>query len=249
MFGQVCFDEGEAKSTYGTGCFLLLNTGEKIIHSKHGLLTTVAYKIRDEKAKYSLEGSIAIAGSSVQWFRDNFGLIKNSSEIETLAKSVPDNGGVYFVPAFSGLFAPYWRSDARGIIAGLTHYINKNHIARAILESTAFQTKDIFEAMKKDSGINFTSLKVDGGMVVNELLMQFQADILGIPVIRPKIIETTVLGASFAAGLAAGFWKNLEELKSNYSLKNEWKPAMDKKRQDELYANWKKAIDRSMNWL
>ncbi|MBF0397892.1 MAG: glycerol kinase GlpK, partial [Desulfobacterales bacterium] len=249
LFGQTCFSIGEAKNTYGTGCFLLLNIGEKVVNSKFGLLTTVGYKIGNEPAVYALEGSIALAGSLVQWFRDNFGLIGTSKEIETMANSVSDSGGIYFVPAFSGLFAPHWRSDARGLIIGLTHYINKNHIARAILEATAFQTREIFEAMAKDSGVKMKSLKVDGGMVVNDLLMQFQADILNIPVIRPAITETTVLGAMYAAGLAVGFWKDKEVLKSNWHFNKHWQPTMDREKQDKLYKGWLKAIQRSYGWI
>jgi len=249
LFGQVCFDIGEIKNTYGTGCFLLLNTGNKIIHSKYGLITTVANKIGNEPVNYALEGSIAIAGALVQWFRDNFGLIKSSKEIEELAGKVKDNGGVYFVPAFSGLFAPYWRSDARGLMIGLTHYINKSHIARAILEATAFQTKEIFEAMKKDFNFFTDELKVDGGMVVNELLMQFQADILGINVIRPKITETTALGAAYNAGLAVGFWKDKNELKKQWSKDKIWEVKMGEKERDKLYNEWKKAVKRSFDWV
>lgn len=249
LFGQTCFNEGDAKNTYGTGSFMLLNTGNKIIHSKYGLLTTVGYKIGDDKPVYALEGSVAIAGSLVQWVRDNLGLINKSSDIETLAKSVNDNGGVYFVPAFSGLFAPYWRSDARGLIIGLTHYINKGHIARSILESTAFQIAEIFEAMTKDSNLKLNSLKVDGGMVVNELLMQFQADILNIPVIKPEVIETTVLGASYAAGLAIGFWNDKEELLANWKASKEWIPKMNADNRQKLLNNWKKAVQRSFDWV
>ncbi len=249
LFGQTCFEEGEAKNTYGTGCFLLLNIGKKIINSKHGLITTLGYKIGNEEPVYALEGSIAIAGSLVQWFRDNFGMIKNSSEIEELAKKEKDSSGIYFIPAFSGLFAPYWRSDARGIITGLTHYINKSHFARAILESTAFQTKDIFDAMEKDSKVKFKSLKVDGGMVSNELLMQFQSDILGIPVIRPKITETTVLGAAYAAGLAVSFWKNKNELKKNWSIDKKWMPKMKENIREKLYKGWKRSVERSLDWV
>lgn len=249
LFGQTCFEKGEAKNTYGTGCFLLLNTGNNIIHSKHGLITTLGYKIGEEKPVYVLEGSIAIAGSLVQWFRDNFGLLKKSSEIEELARKAKDNGGIYFVPAFSGLFAPYWRSDARGVITGLTHYVEKSHFARAILEATAFQTRDIFDAMQKDSDINFKSLKVDGGMVANELLMQFQSDILNIPVIRPKITETTVLGASYAAGLAVGFWKSKDQLSKNWSIDKKWSPKMNNNDREKLYKGWKRSVERSFNWI
>jgi glycerol kinase len=248
LFGQTCFEPGEAKNTYGTGAFLLMNTGEKAVHSEKGLLTTLGFKIGDEKPVYALEGSIAIAGSLVQWVRDNFGLISKSGDIEELAESVSDSAGIYFVPAFSGLFAPYWKSDARGLIIGLTHYITKAHIARAVLEATAYQTLDIFEAMEKDSGISLKSLKVDGGMVVNELLMQFQSDILGINVIRPKIIETTALGAAYAAGLAVGFWQNKEELKKQWQIDKEFKPNMAGKERDKLYSGWKKAVQRSFDW-
>lgn len=249
LFGQACFEQGEAKNTYGTGCFLLMNLGENIVHSTHGLLTTVAYRIGDQPAVYALEGSIAIAGSLVQWVRDNIGLIQDSPDIEDLAKTVSDNGGIYFVPAFSGLFAPYWRSDARGLIIGMTHYITKGHIARSVLEASAFQTKEIFEAMEKDSGIQLKSLKVDGGMVKNELLMQFQADILNIPVIRPMITETTVLGAAYAAGLAVGFWKEEKELKDNWSEDKQWQAKMEEEQRDKLYKGWKKAVERTFDWI
>jgi len=249
LFGQACFEQGEAKNTYGTGCFLLMNLGENMVHSTHGLLTTVAYRIGNRPAVYALEGSIAIAGSLVQWLRDNIGLIKNSPDIEELAKTVSDNGGIYFVPAFSGLFAPHWRSDARGLIIGMTHYINKGHIARAVLEASAFQAREIFEAMEKDSGVHLKSLKVDGGMVKNELLMQFQADILGIPVIRPTVIETTVLGAAYAAGLAVGFWKEEKELKANWSKDKEWQAKMSEEERAKLYKGWKKAVERSFGWV
>ena len=249
LFGQLSLEEGESKNTYGTGCFLLLNTGEKIIQSKSGLLTTVAYKIGKNKARYALEGSVAIAGALVQWFRDSLGLISKSKEIEELAKTVTDNGGIYFVPAFSGLFAPYWKSDARGVIAGLTHYVNKGHFARAILESTAFQTADILNAIEKDSGIKFKSLKVDGGMTVNELLMQFQADIINVKVIRPRVTETTVLGASYAAGLAVGFWKDTDELKKNWKAGGEFVPRMKKEEREFLMKNWQKAVARSFGWI
>ncbi len=249
LFGQTCFNPGEAKNTYGTGCFLLLNSGEKIVHSKCGLLTTVAYKVGDQKAVYALEGSIAIAGSLVQWIRDSIGLIDSSPEIETLAGTVEDNGGIYFVPAFSGLFAPHWKSDARGLIIGLTHYINKGHLARAALEASAFQTREIFDAMEKDSNIKLTSLKVDGGMVENELLMQFQTDILGIPVIRPKISETTVLGAAYAAGLAVGYWDSQDDLTSYWTKGKEWQPKMLEDKKVQLYKSWQKAVKRSYDWV
>lgn len=245
MFGQTCFLPGEAKNTYGTGCFMLLNTGEKPVRSQYGLLTTVGYRIGGRPAVYALEGSIAIAGALVQWIRDNLEMIGKSAEIETLAKSVEDNGGIYFVPAFSGLFAPHWRSDARGIITGLTHYIRKGHIARAVLEACAFQTREIFDAMAGDSGIDLTILKVDGGMVGNELLMQFQADILGIPVIRPKNRETSVLGAAYAAGLAVGFWRDQAELSRHWTPDRRWEARMDPQDRQRLYQGWLKAVKRS----
>ena len=249
LFGQACYSTGEAKNTYGTGCFMLLNTGEKPVPSRSGLLTTLAYKIGDQKAVYALEGSIAITGALVQWMRDNLGLIRQSSEIETLAKTVEDNGGVYFVPAFSGLFAPYWRSDARGAIVGLTRYVNKGHIARAVLEATAFQTREVLDAMEKDSGVRLTALKVDGGMVFNELLMQFQSDILNVPVVRPKVAETTALGAAYAAGLAVGFWRNFDELRANWGRDMEWSPKMDPTLRERLYLTWKKAVTRTFDWV
>jgi glycerol kinase len=249
LFGQTCYSAGEAKNTYGTGCFMLLNTGEKPVPSKSGLLTTLAYKIGKGPAVYALEGSIAISGALVQWLRDNLGLIGNSAEIEPLAKSVDDNGGIYFVPAFSGLFAPYWRSDARGVIVGLTRFVTKGHLARAALEATAFQTREVLEAMEKDSGVRLTALKVDGGMVFNELLMQFQADILGVPVVRPKVAETTALGAAYAAGLAVGFWKDLDELRLHWGRDREWRPAMDSARREKLYSGWKKAVTRTFDWV
>ena len=247
LFGQTCFSAGEAKNTYGTGCFMLLNTGAKPVKSKSGLLTTLGYKIGDQKPVYALEGSIAISGALVQWLRDNLGLIEKSAEIESLARSVEDNGGVYFVPAFSGLFAPYWKSDARGAIVGLTRYANKGHIARAALEATAFQTREVLDAMEKDSKVKLTSLKVDGGMVFNELLMQFQADILDVPVVRPKVAETTALGAAYAAGLAVGFWKDLDELRSHWGRDKEWKPQMAKPVREKMYASWKKAVTKTFN--
>ena len=249
LFGQTCFSKGEAKNTYGTGCFLLMNTGTTPVISRHGLLTTVGYQINNEKAVYCLEGSIAIAGALVQWMRDNLGIIKSAGEIEALAKTVEDNGDVYFVPAFSGLFAPYWRSDARGIIAGLTGFVNKGHLARAVLEANAYQTLDIVTAMKKDSQVDLTLLKVDGGMVMNQLLMQFQSDMLNVRIIRPTIIETTALGAAYAAGLASGFWKDMNELKANWSEKKRWVPSMPPEKREALYAGWKKAIERSFNWV
>jgi len=249
VFGQTCFSPGEAKNTYGTGNFLLLNTGTSPIQSKSGLLTTLGYKIGDEKAVYCLEGSIAVTGSLVQWLRDNLGMIKSAPEVEELAKTVDDNGGVYFVPAFSGLFAPYWRSDARGAIVGLTRYVNKGHIARAVLEATAWQSKEVVDAMDADSGVALTSLKVDGGMVHDELLMQVQADVLGVPVIRPKVAETTSLGAAYAAGLAVGFWKELDELRANWGMDRTWEPHMDAKKRETEYALWKKAVTRTFDWI
>jgi glycerol kinase len=249
LFGQTCFSAGEAKNTYGTGCFMLLNTGTKPVQSKNGLLTTLGYKIGNEPAVYCLEGSIAITGALVQWLRDNLGLIQQSAEIEALAKTVEDNGGIYFVPAFSGLFAPYWRSDARGVIVGMTRYINKGHIARAALEATAFQTREVLEAMNADSGVPLTALKVDGGMVFNDLLMQFQADILGVPVIRPTVSETTALGAAYAAGLAVGFWSKVEDLRANWGKDQEWQPTMEVGKRDKLYQGWKKAVTRTLDWV
>ncbi len=248
LFGHTCYSVGEAKNTYGTGCFLLMNTGNSIVHSRHGLITTVGYKIANEPAVYALEGSVAMAGSLVQWVRDKLQLIKTAPEIDKLAETVPDNGGVYFVPAFAGLFAPYWRSDARGVIVGITHYVTNAHIARAVLESTAYQTREIFEAMEKDSGINLTTLKVDGGMVVSEPLMQFQADILGVTVTRPFETGTTALGAAYAAGLAVGFWKNINELKEYWRVYKRWEPQMDPAKRESLYGYWKKAVERSFNW-
>jgi len=249
LFGQTCFSVGEAKNTYGTGNFLLLNTGNEIVQSKSGLLTTLAYKIGDQKAVYCLEGAIAITGALVQWLRDNVGLISSAPEIEDLAKTVDDNGGVYFVPAFSGLFAPYWKGDARGVIAGLTRYVNKGHLARAALEATAWQTREVVDAMNADSGVDLTSLKVDGGMVQNELLMQFQADVLDVPVIRPTVAETTSLGAAYAAGLAVGFWSEVEDLRANWGKDKEWQPQMDPKEREKEYAFWKKAVTRTFDWL
>jgi len=249
LFGQTCYTPGEAKNTYGTGCFMLLNTGEHPVPSKCGLLTTLGYKIGDKNAIYALEGSIAITGALVQWMRDNLKMIKKSTDIERLASEVEDSGGIYFIPAFSGLFAPYWRSDARGAIVGLTRYINRGHLARAVLEATAFQTREVLDAMEKDSGVKLTILKVDGGMVHNELLMQFQADILNVPVIRPMIAETTALGAAYAAGLAVGFWKNFDELRNNWHKDKEWQPNMDGVERENRYAGWKKAVTRTFNWI
>jgi glycerol kinase len=249
LFGQACYDTGEAKNTYGTGCFMLLNTGTKPVQSKSGLLTTLGYKIGSEPAVYCLEGSIAITGALVQWLRDNLNLIEKSPQIEDLAKTVDDNGGIYFVPAFSGLFAPYWRSDARGVIVGMTRYVNKGHIARAALEATAFQTREVLDAMNKDSGVDLTALKVDGGMVFNELLMQFQADVLGVPVIRPTVAETTSLGAAYAAGLAVGFWAKVDDLRANWGQDKAWRPMMGESERKQLYAGWKKAVTRTFDWV
>ncbi len=249
VFGQACFSVGEAKNTYGTGNFLLLNTGARPVQSTNGLLTTVGYKIGDQDAVYCLEGAIAVTGSLVQWLRDNLGLFTSAPEIEGLARTVEDNGGAYFVPAFSGLFAPYWRSDARGAIVGLTRYVNRGHLARAVLEATAFQTKEVVDAMNADSGVALESLKVDGGMVGNDLLMQFQADILDVPVIRPKVAETTSLGAAYAAGLAVGFWGELDELRANWEADREWTPRMDADRRDREYRMWKKAVTRTFDWV
>lgn len=249
LFGQTCFSPGEAKNTYGTGCFLLLNTGERPTPSASGLLTTLGYQIGKNPAVYCLEGSIAIAGALVQWLRDNLGLIEKSSDIEPLARTVDDNGGIYFVPAFSGLFAPYWRSDARGVIVGLTRYIHRGHIARAVLEATAYQTREVVEAMEKDAGIQLTGLKVDGGMVKNDLLMQFQADILNVPVVRPKVSETTALGAAYAAGLALGFWPDLSALRANWQKDQEWHPRMNAETREKYYSSWKKAVTRTFDWV
>jgi len=249
LFGQACFDPGEAKNTYGTGCFMLLNTGPQPIHSQYGLLTTPAYKIGSQPAVYALEGSIAIAGALVQWLRDNLGLIDKSTDIEPLARTVEDNGGIYFVPAFSGLFAPYWRSDARGALVGMTRYVNRGHIARAVLEATAYQTREVLEAMEKDSGIQLNSLKVDGGMVANNLLMQFQADLLGVPVVRPKVAETTSLGAAYAAGLALGFWPDMPSLRANWQEDARWQPQMLSQTADALFEQWKKAVTRTFDWV
>ncbi len=249
LFGQGCYRKGDAKNTYGTGCFMLMNTGEKPVISQNGLLTTVGYKIGSAPAVYCLEGSIAIAGALVQWLRDNFQLIDKSSDIEPLARTVADNGDVFVVPAFSGLFAPYWRSDARGVIVGLTRYVNKGHLARAALESTAFQTREVIDAMEIDSKVKLVSLKVDGGMVVNDLLMQFQADILNVPVVRPRITETTALGAAYAAGLATGFWKSTEELLINWQKDKEWFPDMAEEARAGQFAKWKKAVTKTFNWI
>jgi glycerol kinase len=248
-FGQTCFGVGEAKNTYGTGNFLLLNTGTEAVTSKNGLLTTLGYKIGDQDAIYCLEGAIAITGALVQWLRDNLRMIKAAPEVEDLAKSVEDNGGCYIVPAFSGLFAPYWKSNARGVVAGLTRYVNAGHIARATLEATAYQSREVVEAMNQDSGVDLESLKVDGGMVGNDLLMQFQADLLGVPVIRPKVPETTSLGAAYAAGLATGFWAEVEDLRENWVEDKRWEPSMDSSQRDEYYKFWKKAVTRTFDWF
>ncbi len=249
LFGQTCFDPGEAKNTYGTGCFMLLNTGNKPIVSARGLLTTLGYQIGSQPAVYCLEGSIAITGALVQWLRDNLKMIEKSADIEPLARTVEDNGGMYFVPAFSGLFAPYWRSDARGVMVGMTRYINRGHIARAVLESTAYQTREVLDAMEIDSGVILTKLKVDGGMVVNNLLMQFQADILNVPVVRPLVAETTALGAAYAAGLAVGYWNTFDELRANWGKDKEWEPRMDEDLRAKLFGGWKKAVLRTLNWI
>jgi glycerol kinase len=250
LVGQTCFRAGEAKNTYGTGCFLLMNTGHRMFHSNHGLLTTVAYKLGNQPAHYALEGSIAITGALVQWMRDNLELIETSSEIESLARSVADNGGVYFVPAFSGLYAPYWKDNARGVIAGLTRYANKAHLARAVLEATAFQTRDVVEAMQKDSNIKLDVLRADGGMVENELLMQFQADILNLPVVRPVTRDaTTALGAAYAAGLAVGYFKDLDDLRSNWAADRTWKPNLAETKRQEMYGLWKHAVSKSFDWV
>jgi len=249
LVGQTCFSPGEAKNTYGTGCFMLLNTGEEIVSSKSGLITTLGYKFGSRPANYALEGSIAITGALVQWLRDNLGLIQQSAEVEELAKTVEDNGGVYFVPAFSGLFAPYWRSDARGAIVGMTRYINKGHIARAALEATAFQTREVLDSMETDSGVPLSALKVDGGMVYNDLLMQFQSDILGVPVLRPRVTETTALGAAYAAGLAVGYWSEPDDLRANWQVDKTWQPQMDSPARSRLFREWKKAVQRTLDWV
>jgi glycerol kinase len=248
-FGQACFEVGNAKNTYGTGNFMLLNTGTKPVPSKNGLLTTVAYKIGDQPTVYALEGAIAVSGSLVQWLRDNLGMIKSAPEIEELAATVDDNGGAYFVPAFSGLFAPHWRADARGALVGLTRYVNKGHIARAVLEATAFQTREVLDAMNADSGVDLTELKVDGGMVGNETLMQFQADILGVPVIRPQVAETTALGAAYAAGIAVGFWSGEQDVIDNWAEDKRWEPSMDAEERDRQYRLWKKAVTKTLDWV
>jgi glycerol kinase len=247
--GQACFSTGEAKNTYGTGCFMILNTGTNLVASQSGLLTTVCYQFGHEPTVYALEGSIAITGALVQWLRDNLGLIETSADVETLARTVEDNGGIYFVPAFSGLFAPYWRSDARGAIVGMTRYVNKGHFARAALEATAYQTREVLDAMNADSGVELKALKVDGGMVYNDLLMQFQADVLGVPVIRPQVAETTALGAAYAAGLAVGFWQNTDEMRQNWGMDKTWPPSADNTARTTHYARWKEAVTRTFDWV
>jgi glycerol kinase len=249
LVGQTCYSPGEAKNTYGTGCFMLLNTGTKPVTSKSGLLTTLGYKFGDAPAVYCLEGSIAITGALVQWLRDNLNFFEKSSQVEALANTVEDNGGIYFVPAFSGLFAPYWKSDARGVIVGLTRFVNKGHFARAALEATAYQTREVLDAMNKDSGVELAALKVDGGMVFNETLMQFQSDILGVPVIRPTVAETTALGASYAAGLAVGFWGNTDEMRENWGVDKTWEPQMDAETRAKLHNGWLKAVTRTFDWV
>ena len=248
-FGQAAFDTGESKNTYGTGNFLIFNTGEEIVQSKNGLLTTVGYKLGDAPAHYALEGAIAVTGSLVQWLRDNLGLIATAEESETLANTVEDNGGVFIVPAFSGLFAPYWRADARGAVVGLTRYVNKGHIALATLQATAFQTREVLDAVNADSGVNLTELKVDGGMITNNTLMQFQADILGVPVVRPVVAETTALGAAYAAGLAVGFWADLDDLRKNWQEDSRWTPNMETGERERLMRQWKKAVTKTFDWV
>ncbi len=249
MVGQVCFEKGDSKTTYGTGNFALLNTGEELVRSKHGLLTTVCFKFGSEPARYALEGSVAVTGSAVQWLRDQLGLIKQASEIESLAAAVKDNGGVYFVPAFSGLFAPYWRSDARGVIVGLTRAANKSHIARATLEAISFQTKEILDAMAQDSGVKLTEMRVDGGITANELCMQIQSDVMQIDVVRPKVIETTALGAAYAAGLSVGYFKDKAQLRTRWQEARRWKPTQNTTIATDGFKNWQKAIERSLNWI
>ncbi|MDR6809342.1 glycerol kinase [Dyadobacter sp. BE34] len=249
LVGQTCFEPGMAKNTYGTGCFLVMNTGTELKTSENGLLTTISYKFGDQPVQYALEGSVAVTGALVQWLRDNLGLIQNSSDIEPLAQTVEDNGGAYFVPAFSGLYAPYWRNDARGVVAGLTRYVNKGHIARAVLEATAYQTADVVKAMEQDSGIKLASLRVDGGMVHNQLLMQFQSDILDTQVVSPAVAETTALGAAYAAGLAVGYWKSTDDLKKNWAIAHTWNPDMPEEKRNAYYKGWKKAVTKSYDWI
>lgn len=248
-FGQVAFDEGESKNTYGTGNFLIVNTGDTPVRSANGLLTTVAYRLGTEPPRYALEGSIAVTGSLIQWLRDNLGMIQDAAEVEALAATVADNGGCYVVPAFSGLFAPYWRSDARGVIVGLTRFINKGHIARAALEATAFQTREVLDAVNADAGVDLAELKVDGGMVMNDTLMQFQADILGVPVVRPKVTQTTALGGAYVAGLAVGYWENLDELRSKWVEDKRFVPVMAEEEREGLLTQWKKAVTRTFDWV
>jgi glycerol kinase len=249
MVGQACFEKGNSKTTYGTGNFALLNTGNEIVRSKHGLLTTVCFKFGDQPAQYALEGSVAVTGSAIQWWRDQLGIIQSASEIEALASQVPDSGGVYFVPAFSGLFAPYWRSDARGVIVGLTRATNKSHLARATLDAICYQTMEIMDAMVADSGIAMTEMKVDGGITANELCMQLQADVMGIDIVKPLITETTALGAAYAAGLAIGFWKSTDEVKAQWSQDRRWNPQSDQKTRTFGATQWKRAVTRTFNWL
>lgn len=249
LFGQTCFSKGEAKNTYGTGCFMLMNTGNKPVQSKNGLLTTLGYKIGNQKAVYCLEGSIAITGALVQWLRDNLKMFSSAPEIEELAASVDNNGGCYFVPAFSGLFAPYWRADARGAIVGLTRYVNRGHIARAVLEATAFQTREVLDAMEADSGVKLAELKVDGGMTQNDTLMQFQADQLGVPVVRPVVAETTALGAAYAAGIATGYWNGEEDVIANWAEDKRWIPSDEQDERARLYRQWKKAVTKTFDWV
>jgi glycerol kinase len=249
MIGQTCFDVGDSKTTYGTGNFALLNTGTKIVRSQHGLLTTVCYKIGDSPAVYALEGSVAVTGSAIQWLRDQLGIIKSSSEIEALASSVEENGGVYFVPAFSGLFAPYWRSDARGVIVGLSRASTKAHLARAALEAIAYQTRDVLDAMSADSKVPLTSMRVDGGATANNLLMQIQSDVMGIEIIRPEVIETTALGAAYAAGIAVGVWKSPDDVRNKWRENHRWSSTLDPNLRAEKYAQWTKAVQRTLNWI
>jgi glycerol kinase len=249
LFRKTCFGPVETKSTYGSGSFLLMNTGHEPVVSKHGLLTTVGYQIGDTPATYALEGAIAVTGSLVQWLRDNLGLITSAAEIETLAKTVDDNGGCYFVPAFSGLFAPHWRADARGVIAGLTGFVNKGHIARAVLEATAWQTREVVDAMNADSGLDLTTLRADGGMTANNLLMQTLADVLAVPVIRPMVSETTALGAAYAAGLATGYWPDIDSLRANWHKAAEWRPQIDEAAREREHRAWKKAVARTLDWV
>ena len=249
LVGQTCFRPGEAKNTYGTGCFMLMHTGTNIVPSTKGLITTVAYKFGNHGARYALEGSIAITGALVQWLRDNLGIIEKSSDIETLARTVEDNGDIYFVPAFSGLYAPHWKESARGVVCGLTRYANKGHFARAALEATAFQVREVLDAMEQDSSISINELRTDGGMVVNELLMQFQSDIMDVPVVRPLITETTALGAAYAAGLATGYWKDTDDLVANWGVDKRWTPKMEDQTRNRLYSSWNKAVNRSLDWV